>query len=202
METLGYYESICPVCKQFSRDFEVHFYCKKESVYLEKVIILTHYQNKIIQKLIKDAKFYHKKDVLEDLAPFLGEKLLQHIDEKKEDLLFLPTPMFFWKKIKRGYNQSEILVKTLSETCQIPYSFSLINKKKSTLPQSHLTKIERVENLKNAFLVNENEIKKYKNKTIILIDDVVSTGTTLSEIAKLLKQYGIQKVYAGVLASD
>gem|GEM_PF-6718429 len=70
-EEIGYFESICPVCKEKTRDFEVHFYCKKETISLDKVIILTHYQNKIIKKLIKDAKFYGKKDILEDIALYL-----------------------------------------------------------------------------------------------------------------------------------
>lgn len=202
LEKIGYYESICPVCKQLSRDFEVHFYCKKDTVYLDKVIILTHYQNKIIQKLIKDAKFYHKKDILEDLAAHLSKKLFEHIEEKKEEILLIPTPMYFWKKIKRGYNQSEILVKSMSKNCQIPYNNSLIYKTRKTKPQSHLNKIERIENLKNAFILDKNEIEKYRQKTFVIVDDVVSTGTTLSELAKLLKKSGIKKVYAITIASD
>jgi len=202
MEKIGYYESICPVCKESSRDFEVHFYCKKETVYLDKVIILTHYQNKIVQKLIKDAKFYQRKDILEDLSFYLWEKLFDHIDENTQDLIFIPTPMYFWKKLKRGYNQSEILVKNMSKICQIDYNNSLISKTRNTKSQSHLSKIERMENLKNTYQIKQKDLWKYKNKTFIIVDDVVSTGTTLNEIAKILKKSGIQKIYGLCLASD
>lgn len=202
MESIGYYESICPVCKQSSRDFEVHFYCRKETLYLYKVIILTHYQNKTIQKLIKDAKFYHRKDILEDLSFYLWEKLFAHIDENTQDLIFIPTPMYFLKKIKRWYNQSEILVKNMSKICQIDYNNLLISKARNTKPQSHLSKMERIENLQNAFVVNPKELQKYKNKTFIIVDDVVSTWTTLSEIAKILKNNWIKKIYGLCLASD
>lgn len=202
LDEIWYFESICPLCKQITHDFEVHFYCKKESFYLEKIIILTHYKNKIIQKLIKDAKFYHKKDILEDFAKYLWAKLFEHIDEKKDDLIFISTPMYFFKKIQRWYNQSEILLKNMSKICQISFDKWLIKKVKKTKTQSHLTKIERIENLKNAFEIDKNKLKKYKNKTFVIVDDVVSTWTTLNEIAKVLKSNWVKKVYGLCIASD
>ncbi|MDD5769351.1 MAG: phosphoribosyltransferase family protein [Candidatus Gracilibacteria bacterium] len=202
LEEIGYFESICPVCKQSSRNFEVHFYCKNDFVYFDKVIILNHYKNKIIKKLIKDAKFYHRKDILQDLSIYLGNKLLSSIDEKNDEIVLISIPMFFWKKMLRGYNQSEVLIKSLADKFNIKYNFKIIKKIKSTKPQSHLSKIERLENLQNVFIFNKKELQKYKHKTFIIVDDVVSTGTTLNEIAKLLKQNGVKKIYGLCLASD
>lgn len=202
LEEIGYFESICPVCKEKTRDFEVHFYCKKETISLDKVIILTHYQNKIIKKLIKDAKFYGKKDILEDIALYLWEKLFDHIEENTQDIILIPTPMYFWKKLKRWYNQSEILVKNMSKICQIDYNNSLIKKVRNTKAQSHLSKIERMENLQKAFSIDEKLIQNLKNKTFIIVDDVVSTGITLHEISTLLKKYGVKKIYWLCIASD
>lgn len=201
-EEIGYFESICPVCKEKTRDFEVHFYCKKETISLDKVIILTHYQNKIIKKLIKDAKFYGKKDILEDIALYLWEKLFDHIEENTQDIILIPTPMYFWKKLKRWYNQSEILVKNMSKICQIDYNNSLIKKVRNTKAQSHLSKIQRMENLQKAFSIDEKLIQNLKNKTFIIVDDVVSTGSTLHEISTLLKKYGGKKIYWLCIASD
>jgi predicted amidophosphoribosyltransferase len=76
----------------------------------------------------------------------------------------------------------------MSKICQIDYNNSLITKSKHTKAQSHLSKIERVENLQSAFKVNEKLIKNFTHKTFIIVDDVVSTGTTLNEISKLLKK--------------
>jgi predicted amidophosphoribosyltransferase len=70
-------------------------------VFLDKVIILSHYQNKTIQKLIKDAKFYGRKDILEDISLYLSEKIFDHIEENTQDIILIPTPMYFWKKLKR-----------------------------------------------------------------------------------------------------
>lgn len=202
LEKIWNFEQICPVCKQSSRDFEVHFYCKNDYVYYDKVIILTHYKNKVIKNLIKDAKFHHRKDILEDLSVYLWNTLFHHIDEKIDDIIFLATPMYFWKKIFRWYNQSEILTKNLSKKFSWEYNFNIIKKIKSTKQQSHLSKIERKENLKWSYTVNQKELNKYKNKTFIIVDDVVSTGTTLNEISKLLKNQGIKKIYGLCLASD
>ena len=199
---IWYFESICPVCKERTRDFEVHFYCKKETISLDKVIILTHYQNKTIKKLIKDAKFYGKKDILEDMALYLWEKLFDHIEENTQDIILIPTPMYFWKKLKRWYNQSEILVKNMSKICQIDYNNSLIKKVRNTKAQSHLSKIERMENLQKAFSLDEKLIQNLKNKTFIIVDDVVSTGSTLHEIATLLKKHSVKKIYWLCIASD
>lgn len=201
-DSIGYFESICPVCKQSSRHFEVHFYCKNDFVYYDKLIILTHYKNTAIKHLIKDAKFYQRKDILEDLSVYLWNTLFYHCDEKMEDLIFISTPMYFWKKILRGYNQSEILTLYLSKIFWVFYHFKIIKKIKSTKQQSHLSKMERKENLKNSYKINQHELLKYKNKTFIIVDDVVSTGTTLNEIAKLLKSQGVTKVYGLCLASD
>lgn len=202
LEEIWYFESICPVCKQSSRNFEVHFYCKNDFVYFDKVIILNHYKNKIIKKLIKDAKFYHRKDILQDLSIYLWNKLLSSIDEKNDEIVLISIPMFFWKKMLRWYNQSEVLIKSLADKFNIKYNFKIIKKIKSTKPQSHLSKIERLENLQNVFIFNKKELQKYKHKTFIIVDDVVSTWTTLNEIAKLLKQNWVKKIYWLCLASD
>jgi predicted amidophosphoribosyltransferase len=59
------FDSICYVCKNPSKDFEIHSDCQ-QGLYYKKVIILTHYKNKVIKKLITDAKFYKRKDIFED----------------------------------------------------------------------------------------------------------------------------------------
>lgn len=206
LDEIWYFQSICPVCKKKSDNFEVHENCKNKNIFYDKIIILTHYKNKIIKKLIKDAKFYHLKDILEDLSVYLWEKLLENIKlhslKEKQNLLLISTPMFFLKKIMRWYNQSEILVKNISKNFLINYDLKLIKKTKLTKSQSHLKRIERIKNLKNAFILNEKKLKKYKNKTFIIVDDVVSTWSTINEIAKLLKSNWVKKVYAICIASD
>lgn len=202
LDEFWYFENICYVCKAKTRDFEVHEYCRNEFVYYDKIIILTHYKNKIIKRLVEDAKFYWKKDILEDFSIYLFQILTKNISQNRDEVVLIPTPMYFWKKIFRWYNQSEILVKNLWESFWISYNLKIIKKIKKTLAQSHLSKIERIENLKWVFSLDKTEFEKYKTKTFIIVDDVVSTWSTINEIAKLLKKNWVKKVYGLWVASD
>jgi predicted amidophosphoribosyltransferase len=82
-------------------NFEIHEDCKKESN-IDQIIVLTHYKNSVIKKLIKDAKFYKKKDILEDFSFYLSKLLLKYQKNiKKSDQLLIPVPMYFLRKWKR-----------------------------------------------------------------------------------------------------
>ncbi|MCH2189057.1 hypothetical protein MK079_04500 [Candidatus Gracilibacteria bacterium] len=105
-----------------------------------------------------------------------------------KNTLFIPVPLHFLKKIKRGYNQSFLLADGLSETTGIPCRTDIIYRKKYTRQQSHLGKKERQENIKNAFVINKKYTDILDKKHIILVDDVVSTGATLNEIKNIIKQ--------------
>jgi len=201
LKKIWYFESSCYVCKQKSKNFETHFYCENDFIFYDKIIILTHYKNKYIKKLIKHAKFYHRFEIFNDLSFYLSKTLLDNLEEKIEDCLFISTPMYFLKKIIRWYNQSELLIKALNKNIKIDYNFNILKKIKNTKPQSHLSKTQRIDNLRWKFKINLKEIKKYKNKTIIIVDDVISTWTTINELSKILKQNWVKKVIWLCIAS-
>jgi len=194
------YNPICYVCKKPSDDFKTHDTCKQDFS-LDQVLLYTHYHHEVVSKLIKHGKFYHKRDIWEEISKYYVGLLEKHLDTTKKYVL-VPVPMYFWKKSFRGYNQSELLVKHISKQTGIPAEYNLIKKTKSTSQQSHLSKSQRKQNLQWSFKVNKKALSKYKNHTIILIDDVISTGTTLNLIFQLLKESGAEKVIGCVFASD
>jgi competence protein ComFC len=98
------------------------------------------------------------------------------------------VPMFFLHSLKRGYNQSFLLAKTFAENSQIPY-FPLTKKKRWTAHQARLSREERIRNLSGAFVIDLKYSKFLENNTIYIVDDVISTGTTVNEIAGVLKQF-------------
>lgn len=196
------FDSICYVCKWNTNNFEVHEKCKKE-VYYDKIVVLSHYKNKIIKQIIKDFKFYSKKDIKDDFWYYLGELFFNNeIYKNYLDYVIINPPMSFFKKLKRWYNQSELLAKIISKDTNIKLEKNIIIKYKKTRQQSNLSRIERLENLKDCFKINKKLIDKIDNKNIIIVDDVISTGTTINEISKTLKQNWAKKVIWLIIASD
>jgi len=199
LETLEPYPSICHVTKRASEQFIVLE--KTPECSLDKLIVGFYYREEMMSQAIKNAKFYGQYTILYDFVPYLSTLLLENITEKKEDVILASVPMYFWKKLKRGYNPSEIVAKNVAKSVGISYR-EIVKKTRSHAPQSHLKKTDRLKNISNSFVLREKYIPILKDKTVILVDDVVSTGATLSEIAKLLRQAGVQKVYGLCIASN
>ena len=119
------------------------------------------------------------------------EKLLKSFD------LIVPVPMLKKKKLQRGYNQTELLANELSKRIKVNVSECLI-KAKENKTQSMLTKVERFKNVEDVFkLANNMDIM---NKRIILIDDIFTTGATISSCAHVLKEAGASRICVLVIA--
>jgi len=204
LSKMSNFRPYCYVCKDFSVNYKVHDNCQKDAYY-NRILVLSHYKNKEISKLIKDAKFYSKKDIFEDFWEYLSNLLLKNIwdfEFSKSDFILIPVPMYFLRKIYRWYNQSEILAKYISEFSKIQSENKLIKRIKNTRQQSKLWKKNRWHNLDNAFKINKKLLDKLDKKVFIIIDDVVSTWTTINEISKLLKESWVENIIWLVIASD
>ena len=92
----------------------------------------------------------------------------------------------------RGFNQSELLAKAISERIEKPYSANNLKRIRNTQPQSLLNAEQRKQNIKGAFSV-EN-VEEIKGKTVLLIDDIFTTGTTVNECSKVLYESGAKRV--------
>ena len=218
---LNNFKPFCYICKRKSENFKIHKKCLIENklldwknfndkkIYLDNVIVMTHYKNKVIKKLIKYFKFYWKKDIWvelwEKLWIFVKNNIINNLSTEgfsPLNNLVIPVPLHFFKKIKRWFNQSEILAKNFANTLNINYSKNIIIRKKHTRQQSKLSRQKRLDNLENAFKIKNCQIDNVDKKIIFLVDDVVTSWTTLNEIAKLLKQNWAKKVIWVCLASN
>jgi ComF family protein len=129
------------------------------------------------------------------LGTFLGETLSEGIKNLKWQIdLIVPVPIHHLKKAERGYNQSDYIAKGLSKGLNISYSTKLLKRTKYTESQTTLHINERAENVANAFKVRNS--KKIKNKNILLVDDVITTGATTQECGRALVKGGAKTVYA------
>jgi ComF family protein len=142
-----------------------------------------------LQKLLID--FFYEGLIEKELF----YKLLQ-----KETSVFVPIPLHASRLRKRGYNQSQLLAKGLGEKFGISV-VDCLTRVKNTKTQVGLSQIERRENIKDAFEINKEYLGKLKDfKQVFLVDDVVTSGATLKEAAKILKKIGITKVWGMTLA--
>ena len=108
--------------------------------------------------------------------------------------------MYKKKKLTRGYNQTEIIAKELSKDLKIELNYKDLKKIKDTKTQSTLTKKERKENIKNAFMIKNTD--RVENKKIILFDDIYTTGSTLNECSKILKEAKAKEIAILTIAVD
>ena len=126
------------------------------------------------------------------MARVLGEKILSlHPDA------LVPVPIHSSKKRVRGYNQAEVLAKELGRILNIPVETKLIKRVRKTVPMKELSVGERQNNLKKAFKICHNDVKLI---TIVIIDDIYTTGSTIDAMAYELRQAGIKHIYFAALA--
>jgi len=191
---------ICYVCKEKSDGFKIHTDCRQ---YLDTQSLMLLFPYQKIKKLIKDSKYYRRKDILEELWVYTSKFLLNTLSIKnKDEFIIIPIPMNFWRKSKRWYNHSDILAKHVSISSGIRYNTKILKRVKNTLQQSKLTRSERLSNLDWAFKVNEKYRDILKWKKVILIDDVVSTGVTFLEVIAVMQDIDTQSIDCIAIASD
>lgn len=149
---------------------------------------------------IKEAVYRFKYAGRREYAEFFGKQTAEvlggKIKEWKPDMI-VPVPLHKDREKKRGYNQAALLGKELSKQLNIPMREEVIYRNRATVPQKELKGNERKNNLKNAFKIGQYDVKL---KTIIVVDDIYTTGTTMDEMARCLKGAGAKKVYCISLA--
>jgi len=162
-----------------------------------KAIGVARYQG-IMRELIHKFKYAKEKVLLDELADLLIKRWLKTNSSLPPIDLIIPAPLYHKKLKERGFNQSELLAERLHKTLGIPLELNNLIKIKLTPDQASLDSSARKKNLIDAFQVtNPQDID---GKNILLIDDVLTTGATASEIARTLKKNGAKDVYVLVLA--
>ena len=178
---------ICPFCHQKSSDFQTCKSCAEWQI-LQWIIIWFAYKW-VAKKLILKAKFAHKKDVISFMAQRLA--LLVQTNQKLKPILennqlFISYVPSHWRRkyYEKWYNQSQLLAKSLENELWIPM-LKLASKRSYTVSQLRLNREDRKKNLQWAFKVeNLSELPNWA--TVLLVDDVTTTGSTLSELAKAI----------------
>lgn len=175
----------CVINEYNNRNFSKHLY-----IFRYEGII----RNKIIEYKFEDKGYLYKmfaKIILSD------KKTCNFI--KKYDVI-IPVPISKKRKKKRGYNQSELVANELTQKLNQDIWTDIIIKKKDNKPQSELNKLERIKNVEDIYEINKPI--EVKNKKVLLLDDIYTTGSTVNEIARKLKQNQTQEIGVITLAKD
>ena len=125
----------------------------------------------------------------------MHDRLKEKIDEWNVDAI-VPVPVHKSRLKKRGYNQAALIAKELSKRLKIPVNECLVVRTGATGAQKDLSAAERQNNLKKAFKVTENVVEY---DTVLIVDDIYTTGATVDAMARCLKGAGIKKVYFATL---
>jgi competence protein ComFC len=177
--------------------------CKHSFPWLTRLLVGSTYHNPIVKESVTRFKYASEHALASPLStvmvsPF--KKALQGVTPPdKERMRIVPVPLHKKRLRMRGYNQSELLAKEISRETDIPLlPKTTLTRIKHTTPQVSLLKEHRGENVSGAFAVSDASL--VKKSTVILVDDVATTGSTLVEAARILKQNGARDVWGLVVA--
>jgi ComF family protein len=163
--------------------------CQKNKPTIDSTFSLFQYKSPI-DYFIKQVKFQHSLI----LAELLGKLMVKQISEQKITLpeAIIPIPLHNKRIRQRGYNQALEIARPLARQLNIPIVTNCLIRNKHTRPQTDCSIKERKKNMLNSFAV----AKPTTYKTIAIIDDVITTGSTVNEAARTLKTSGVERVYA------
>lgn len=176
--------SYCLNCQRHKRQFNL---ARAPLVYSESVA-----------RAIQAFKYEGKRYLALPFAKLLNQEFDKSFREDIKIDLITYVPLFKSKQKKRGYNQSKLLAIELSKLVELPLSKDNLIRIKDTATQTNLTYKERQKNLDGAFLAKDPS--QFKNRNILLMDDVLTTGSTAEHCAKILKKAKAKEVYVLTIA--
>lgn len=150
-----------------------------------------------VRTLVHDYKYLGKVHLRRPLALLIAERLVEAVSRRGADLI-VPVPLHVRRLRSRGFNQSLLLAEMVSRRWQLPLERRLLRRVRWTEPQINLAPRERRENVRGAFAVADNE--RVSGKRIVLVDDVLTTGSTVDECAGALKRAGAAEVMVVTVA--
>nr|WP_162273576.1 amidophosphoribosyltransferase [Rodentibacter mrazii] len=190
----------CGGCGMPLQHFALHCGCCGHNEFAwDRMVVVGRY-DELLSQLIHRFKFQKQFWLDRTLARLL---LLAVYDARRNHgLIFpqaiIPVPLYHLRQWQRGYNQADLLAKSISRWLEIPCISHIVKRVKHTRAQRGLSAVIRRQNLKNAFKIEF--FKPFPYQRVALVDDVITTGSTLNEIAKLLRSLGVQDIQVWGLA--
>ncbi len=186
-------KTTCPVCGRKTFRPELCLECKADAPLYKKAFSPLVYENGTTALI---AKFKNGNGYLKD---YFADLMAKSIDGLEDFDCIVYVPMTEKTVRKRGYNQAELLAKSLSKRVGKPVIKGALVKEKDTAEQKTLSRKERTENLSGCIKVEKR--KELKGKKVLLVDDILTTGATAEAVCKKLLKAGAERVYLVTVAS-
>ena len=151
-----------------------------------------------VQHLLHQLKYRNHPEIGVTLGRIYGEKMTTESDLRSNVDLIIPIPLHPARKRKRGYNQSAKFAEGLSERLELPFTDELLERRIKTETQTRKTKLNRWENISGVFGIKNSGA--LEGKKILLVDDVITTGSTLEACSQVLIDHGCQQLNIACIA--
>lgn len=198
------YPKKCPLCDGFIPDGDpLCGPCSRSAVILEADAHLAHFKKLWFSNCrsrfaydgpIRDAIHKFKYSERLDLTRFFSGELANEAEEMGQFDLVIPVPLHRRRLAKRGFNQSALIARGIGRCISVPADLDSLERARHIEPQVGLERESRIENVKGAFAISDKGAQKIADRHILLIDDVLTTGATVNECAKVLVRSGAKSV--------
>jgi len=190
---------VSPICEKCGKPLQINEGlcedCSQRTHFFEQGKGVFRYEGEVAESILR-FKYHYQKRYAGIYSEWMVRCLGKWIKQKEIDLI-IPVPIHQSRLRKRGYNQAAIVAELIAKDLNIEYSSNSVVRRKKTLPQKKLSVFERMENMQNAFYVDEKIIR---NKRVLIIDDIYTTGATIDVISLGLKNAGASECYFAVVS--
>jgi competence protein ComFC len=174
------------------RDLTAHYRLDFPNIALHTLLVATQYSQ--IENMLESYKYHSERVYCDVFVDMLAEII---VTQDTTDAVLVAVPMHWSRYTLRGFDHMDMILRWLSKKLNIPYMQPL--RAGFSMRQSKLSRAKRLENRKNRFTIDNSVILPH---TVFLIDDVISTGATAHECARVLRDHGAEKLIGVFLASS
>ncbi|MBQ8815748.1 MAG: ComF family protein [Lachnospiraceae bacterium] len=202
----------CPVCQGKIRYLGSNYCMRCGKGLSDQETEYCHDCRKYPHKFVRGRSLYRYESVAgslfrfkykgrQEYADFFGEELYRYLGRDIRAMQIeavVPVPLHKSRLKERGYNQAALLGKALAKRCELAFREDIVIRHRKTVPQKQLSRKERQNNLKRAFKLTENDVKL---NTLLIVDDIYTTGSTVDALAEVLLGGGVRQIYVVTLAA-
>jgi len=189
----------CRVCSRAVESLDGEYLCEdcaRRPPSYDRAACALRFEGKA-RDMILDFKFRRHLWLAADFSDWLEAAVRTRFDIVEIDLV-VPMPTTLYHYWDRGYNQSEMLSRTVAQRIDRRHDAHILVRKGSPRRQSSLNESERLENARGTFAVRHDEM--IRGRTVLVVDDIITTGATMSAAADALKEHGASRIFAAALA--